>query len=604
MVSQIQLGNFFNLNGKTISGGAGGSGLDTESLVKALTDAKAIPATKLQDRIDVNSKKAEALGEFKTLFGKLKDAVAILRNPPGVANAADNAFKYRTANISSNTSVAGTDYLSVTASPGAALQSYTVSEITSVAKARKQSTGNISIATADTAAVSATPAAGEFKAGTFTLNGQSITLTAGESLNSVAAKFNAVSSSTGVSASIIKVASGTYQLSFSATETGTDADFDFNNVSPVGTLVDAGGVFSQITISDKQSAANAVFKFNGVSITRQSNTVSDLVDGLSITIKKDMSDAPLTEVGVDIEADQTIEKNSIINFVNLYNELKIFAAKQYEVGDDGLYKDTALLHDSAIFRDTMGSLGSILSSVVSGLADGEPNKLSDIGLSFIDQEETTDTPRVRNLISVDDGKLTSAISADADAVRKVFEFDFATDNTALRVFSRTNSMTISDFDLTITPSTTTFQATYNNGSGNVTIDLDYTEIKNSSTGLVTGYTLKGKSGTVLEGLVLVYASTADGTASVNATQGIADKIFNVSDTVLKTNTGTLAVELEALKDTEQRLQDDIDKINSQVEVYRQQLLDKFSRLEQAIANVNTLLASLEANDNARNGTNN
>ncbi len=603
MVSQIQLGNFFNLGGKTVSGGVGGSGIDTESLVKALTDAKAIPATKLQDKIDINDKKSTALAEFKTLFGKLKDAVAILRNPPGVGNAADNAFKYRTANISSSTSVAGTDYLSVTASPGAELQSYTVSEITSIAKARKQSTGNINIATASAVAVSATPAAGEFKAGTFTLNGQNITLTAGESLNSVAAKFNAVSDDTGISASIIKVSSGVYQLSFSATETGEDADFDFNNLSPAGTLVDASGVFSQVTVSNKQDAANAEFKFNGVSIIRQNNTISDLVDGLSITLKKDMSDAPLTEVEVDIDADQTIEKNSVINFANLYNDLKIFAAKQSEVDDNGLYKDTAVLNDSAILRNTMSAMGSILSSVVSGLGADAPSKLSDIGITFVDQEATADNPRVRNLISVDDGKLTTAIANDSDAVRKIFEFDFTTDNTALRVFSRTNALQISDFDLTITPSTSTFQATYDDGAGPETIDLDYTEIKNSSTGVVTGYTLKGKAGTVLEGLVLVYASTADGTASVNATQGIADKIFNVGDTVLKANTGTLAVELEALKDADTRLQDNIDKINAQVEVYRQQLLDKFSRLEQAIANVNTLLASIDANDNARNGIN-
>jgi flagellar hook-associated protein 2 len=604
MVSQISLGSFFSFGGKTVSGGAGGSGIDTEALVKALTDAKSIPATQLQDKIDVNGEKSAALGEFKTLFGKFKDAISILRNPPGVGNAADNAFKYRTANISSTTSVAGTDYLSVTVSPGAALQSYTVSEITSIAKARKQSTGNISIATADTAAVSATPAVGEFKAGTFTLNGQSITLTAGESLNSVAAKFNSVSDTTGISASIIKVASGTYQLSFSATKTGEDADFDFNNVSPAGTLVDGTGVFTQVTITDKQQADNAVFKFNGASITRQSNTISDIVDGLSITIKKDMSAAPLTEVTMDIQADQNIEKNSIINFVNLYNEVKIFAAKQSEVDDNGLYKDTAVLSDNALLRNTMSSMGSILSSIVSGLGVDAPSRLADIGLTFIDQEATTDSPRVRNLISVDDGKLTTAIANDADAVRKIFEFDFTTDNNSLRVFSRTNALQISDFDLTITPSTTTFEATYDDGSGPETIDLDYTEIRNSTTNLVTGYTLKGKAGTVLEGLVMVYTSTADGTATVKATQGVADKLFNVADAVLKTDTGALAVELNALKDSDTRLKDNIDRINAQVEVYRQQLLDKFARLEQAISNVNTLLSSIQANDNARNGLNN
>ena len=308
MVSSIQLGNFFNLGGKTISGSAGGSGIDTEALIKSLTDAKLIPANQLQDKIKINDDKSAALGEFQTLLGKMKDAVSALRNPPGVGNAADNAFKYRNANITSNTSIDGSSYVSVTASPGAALQSYTISDITSLAQARKQATGDINIATADAAAVSNTPATGQFKAGTFTLNGQSITLNDGESLNSVAAKFNSLADKTGVSASIIKISTGKYQLSFSATKSGTDADFDFNNISKPGTLVDADGVFSNITVSNKQTATNAEFSFNGVPIIRQSNTVSDMIDGLSFTLKQTTLADPTTDITVSIAADETISK--------------------------------------------------------------------------------------------------------------------------------------------------------------------------------------------------------------------------------------------------------------------------------------------------------
>lgn len=600
MSSQIQLGNFFTTGGKTVSGSSGGSGIDTEGLIKGLTEAKLIPATRLQDKIDINAEKSTALNEFSTLIGKMKDAVSALRNPPGVANAADNAFKYRSASIASNGTVAGSEYVTVTASPGTALQSYAITEITSVARARKQSTGDINIASANDAAVSSTPATGQFKAGTFTLNGESITLTDGESLNSVAAKFNAVSADTGISASIIKVATDKYQLSFSATSTGEEADFDFNNADPAGTLVDDDGIFDEITISDKQQAANAEFKFNDTAIVRQTNNISDLVDGLAITIRKDMSAEPLAEINVDITSDQTIAKNSIINFINTYNDLKIFAAKQTEVGDDGLYKETAVLSDSVLFRNTMNEISSQLSSIVGGLDEDASSRLSDLGITFFDQAATADEPRVRNLLTLDDSKLSNALSEDADAVRRVFEFDFNTDNTALRVFSRTNAIKISDFDLTITPSTGTFSATYDTGSGTATIELDYTEITNSLTGLTSGYTLKGKAGTVLEGLVLVYASTADSTANVKATQGIADKLYNIAEPALKTETGSIAIELQSLKDADTRLSDNIAKINAEVETYRQQLLDKFSRLEQAISSINTLLASLAANDDARN----
>lgn len=599
----VTLGNFFSSGGKTVSGGAGGSGIDTQSLIKGLTEAKALPATQLQDKIKLNDSKSAALAEFQATMSTLSQAVAALRNPPGVGNAADDAFKYRTTTITSNTSVAGSSYVSVTASPGTALQNYTISDITSLAAARKQSSGDINIATANDAAVSTTPAAGQFKAGTFTLNGQSLTFNDGESLNSVAAKLNSVSDTTGVSASVVQVTTGKYQLSFSATKSGTVNDFDFNNISKVDTLVDASGVFSQVTIIDAQDAKDAIFKLNNVAITRSSNTITDLVDGLTFNVTQTTVSAPTTEINVAVQADQTIAKNSIINFVSAYNELKVFEAKQNELNADGTYKTTAVLHDSSVFRSAMSSMNSQISSIVSGLADGDPRGLSDLGITFTDQAATADTPRVRNILTVDDTKLATALASNSDAVRKVFEFDFTSDNTYLRVFSRTNSLGVSNFTLNINPLTSTYQATYNNGTDDVTINLDATAIKNSSTGLVTGYSLKGQAGTVLEGLVLVYANNAASTANVTTTQGIADKIFNITDPALKANTGSIAVEVTALTDSDTRLNDDIEKINAQVEVYRQQLLDQFARMEQAIASVNNIIASITASDNARNGTN-
>lgn len=710
----VTLGNFFSSGGKTVVGGAGGSGIDTQSLVKSLTEAKAIPATKLQDQIKINDAKTAAFGEFNSLLSKVKDAVLALRNPPGVGNAADNAFKYRIADVTSNTGIAGTDYVTVTASPGTALQSYTINNITSVAQAKKQATGDINIATADAEAVSDTPAAGQFKAGTFTLNGKDISLSAGESLNSVAAKFNAVSADTGISASIIKITTGKYQLSFSATKTGTDADFDFNNVSPAGTLIDALGVFGSVTVTPKQSATNAVFSFNGVAVTRQANVVSDLVEGISFTIKQNTNSAPATDITVGISADETIIKNSIVNFVNTYNDLKIFAAKQADLNADGTYKTTAVLHSEPLFRNTMTSISSQLSTVIAGIASGTPSKLSDIGISFIDQASTKDTPAVRNLLTVDDAKLATAISDNADAVRKIFEFDFTSDNTALRVFSRSNSLGTNSFSLNINPFATqttdsifitdadtaitatlpsatefkagtitingqaitladgdslnsivgkfeavkattglsaslttiasgeykivfsstvtgtgknfdlkstaidatgvfgniavnveaSYKATYDNGDGAVTIDVEATPVISSTTGLISSYSIKGKTGTVLDGLVLVYAATTASVSNINITQGVADKIFNIVEPTLKSDTGSLAVILNSFKDSDTRLNENISKINEQVELYRQQLLDKFAQMEQAISRVNSLLASLTANDNARNGTNN
>ena len=84
MVTSIQLGNFYTSNGRTVVGGAGGSGMDTESIVNSLVDAKSIPKVKLEDKITINDKKSDALGELQTLVSKLKDSANFLRNPSSI----------------------------------------------------------------------------------------------------------------------------------------------------------------------------------------------------------------------------------------------------------------------------------------------------------------------------------------------------------------------------------------------------------------------------------------------------------------------------------------------------------------------------------------
>ncbi len=593
MVSSVTLGNFFNINGKEVSGGVGGSGLDTEALIKALTEAKSLPATKLQDQITLNDKKVAALSDFKTLLSKLQDAANFLRSPPGVGNAGDNVFKFTTASVTSNTSTAGSTYLSVSAAAGATVQSYTIDEISSLAAAKKQATGDINIATADSAAVSDTPAAGQFKSGTFTLNGQSITFAAGDSLNAVAAKFNAVKGLTGIAATVIKVEDGKFNLSFSATQSGTANDFDFNNVDVPGTLVDAGGVFGSVTITDSQDVSDAVFTIDGVEVTRSTNSINDVVDGVTFNLLQ--TTPALTELTVDVKPDEQIVKNGIINFINAYNDLKTFAAKQTELKPDGTFADTALLAGSSSMRTTVNAVNSQLASIISGITGGNPSRLSEIGISFVDLPASKDNPKVPNVLNLDDGKLASAISTNFDGVRKLFEFDLTSDNPNLSVFSRTNALGVSNFTLTINPGTATYQATYNLGAGPVTIDLDSSTISGG-----TGILLKGQAGTVLEGLQLIYASASSATISVTATQGVADKIYNTTTNTLTPDTGSLAIEQNIFKTSDAKLTTEIARINDQVDRFRQQLLDKFGALEQVISRVNTLLQSLTAQQDAKN----
>lgn len=708
MVTAITLGNFFTSNGKTVLGGVGGSGLDTEALIEGLTEARSLAKVELEDKVALNGEKSTALSQLKSLLGRLKDAANFIRNPPGVSNAADNVFKATSANLTSNTAVAASNYLSVTTSAGATHQSYSITEITSVAKATQQATGNISIDDADSQAVFTSAGANQFQAGTVTINDTEITLSDGDTLNGVAAKFNAVSSSTGINATVIQVSDGTYQLFFSATQTGEDSAFDLNDIydeigNPTGTIIDPDGVFSQFTFADKQTASNAEFILNGTTIIRQSNVVNDVITGVTFNLQQATPED--TTLGINVVPDNELVKSGIINFANVYNELRIFAAEQSEIGADGLYKDTAVLSNNQTLRSILDSLGTQVSSIVSGITGGDPTRLADIGITLTDLPATADTPEAKNIITIDEGKLTNAIASNFDGVRRVFEFDLQSTNPNLRVFSRTNALDVSSFTLNLNPFATqttetisiadadtdvvtavegdglfkagtltirgqditftlgdslndilaafqavegdtglvadleevsagnyrfvftstvdagsvnfdlesslvdpdgvfgevdvtaegAYTATYTDDDGEHTIDVDATLLSNG-----TNYRIEGQKGTVLEGLVLLYSSTYATSVDVTTTQGIADKIYNVSYANALDDTGSIAIELDALSDNDDKLAEDIARIEDQIVVFRNQLIEKFSRLESALSQVNTLLQSLQADADARN----
>lgn len=584
MVTQVTLGSFFTLaNGKTVLGGTGGSGLDTQGLIKSLTEAKQVPVKKDQDLIDLNNKQSSALSTFQSLLSNFKSSADALRNPPGVGNAADNVFKFTTGSVSA----AGSNYVSITTSAGAALQDYEIKDISSVATAARQTSGTFAVASAD-ADVVPSGGATTFAAGTITFAGQDIAIASGDSLNVIAAKFNAVSTTTGVTATVIAVDSTHYKLSFVAKDTGDSHNFDLSAAT------DPDGVLTNIGLVAPTAGTNAAFKLNGIDIVRQSNVVNDVVNGVTFNILQTTPDA-VTPYTVSVKPDTTTIQNAINNFITNYNAIKNFEATQTQLNSDGTYAKDSILVNNQTFLSIMNNVNSEINTQVAGITGSNPKSLVDIGITFTNQPATDDAPEVDNILTVNDGQLTSALSSNFDGVSKMFGFNLTSNNANLTIFSHTNSLSVTDVTFNIDPGTSTYTATYNPGGGDVTVDLTATPLS----GGVDGYTLKGPSGSALEGLQLIYASTSAATITAKFTQGIADRLFNTADSALKQNTGAIAIEQTGLKDRTARLTTDIDNLNQQIDFFQQQLISKFSALEQAIARVNNLLSSMAANDQQR-----
>lgn len=603
MVTRIQLGNLVNNGGKTTLVGSQ-SGLDTKAIVDALVEAKRLPAVRLEDKNTLINSQSKALTDLKNLLSRFKSAVDVLRNPPGVGNAASNIFKYRTTSLSATNGFSASNYVSVAAQPGAEVQSFNITNIDRIAREARQETDIFSLPDITAApAVSTVPTAGLFTAGTFTVRNVTggpavaITLEDGDTLQEVANKFNETSDRTGFRANIIKVANGSpnndYKIIFTSTKPGETYGFDLNDPGTV--LSDPSGVLSTVTIPPPtQTAQNARFYVDGIEIIRESNVVDDVFSGLTFTLKQ--PNAGATSINVSVQPDNDIVQNAILSFADVYNEFRLFQAKQTELGDDGLPKETALLSNNSTLRGIISQVGSEIASVVNGISGGNPARLADVGLNFSNFEGDEDNPFTRNILTVDSDKLSSALAANFNGVQNLFEFRLQSDNSNLTVFKRTNGLNVSDFSLNINRSLDTYVASYTDSEGNPQT-ANFT-----ATALGDGVTLRGQAGTPFDGLELIYAAAGNATVNVTITQGLGDRVFNTLDNILKTDGGYLSTALEQLNEQITNNDNEISRIDEQIETYRLQLESQYAALEEALSKANNLLTLLDAQSNARNNS--
>jgi len=606
VVSQITLGNFYTSGGKTVVSGSQ-SGIDSESLIKALTEAKRQPAVRLESKNELIDAKKDAYTTLKSLLSRFQSAADVLRNPPGVNNAAQNIFQYRTTALTSTGVIPAVNYLAMTVEPGAANQNFTISEIEQLALETKQSTASFMLADTTTTSVvnaSGDTTAGKFSAGTFELRNVDplgdpveVTLAENDSLQSVVNKFNAVKESTGIQANILKVAGGTptseYKIVFTATKTGEVYGFDLEAVGTV--LTDADGVLTQVTnqvgFGTTQFAQNAKLTVDDIEIERETNAIDDVIDGITFTLKQVMDDG--TQLNASVTPDTAIVANAITQFVDVYNEFRLFAAKQQQVGDDGLPTEDAILANETLMRTMISQVASEVTRVVNGITDGNPERLADVGINFSDFAGDEENPSTRNIMVVDTDKLTSALNANFEGVRDVFEFTLTADDPALAIFSRTNALAVSEF--TIFLDGTTYKGRYTDANNTVQ------EVAFDSATLGDGVSLTGRAGTVFEGLEMIYAASVVGfdEVNVNISQGFGDRLYNLLQSILNEDGGSLSNALADFDDQVARNEDEITDIDTQIETYREQLINQYAQLESALTKANQLLSLLDAQQSAR-----
>ena len=545
------------------------SKLDTAALVQAAVELKRIPAVRLESKITENETRASAFSSLSTLLDNLASAAGALRNPPGISAISDNLFEQKLAFLSSDSTTEATELLGVNADNSAANGVYEV-EVNQIATAHKISSGTIAdpdaaLGVTETLTVNLAGAAAEETV--------DIDITSDMTASDVASAINNNSATTGIRASLVQISDTDYRLVVTAEETNKAIELvgtTGGTTSALGISSDNGSTYDDVL----QTEQPAQIYLDGIAtvIERDSNEFSDVIDGLTFDLFKA---EPGTTVTIEVEQDLTSIRTGIDDFVNAYNEVRAFINEQNVVDSEGEVSETSILFGDNIVRTLSQTLGTDLAALVSGLASDALSTLRGVGI-----ELTAD-----NLLTVDEGTLNSALVDNLDEVRGVFEYGFTADSDRIRIIDRDTQLDVGTFTITVPAGA---------------IDGTNLQVDGADAFEVDGNSLRGIEGTIYEGMTLAYSRDTSDTGeaaediTITTTLGIAERIYQTADTYSKPNGGTIADELDRLNSLNTDYEDQIVAIDSRIAIYQETLIEKYAKMEQAIAQADAMAKQLQA----------
>jgi len=358
-----------------------GSGIDVQSTVEQLMSLQKAPLTQMQQQQTKLTSQTSALTDIQRRLQSLENVVQSLGDYTGSVAA-------RTAMSSQSSAI------SATATSAAVISQHQISVDHMASRSSwysKPLSGSTSLPT-----------------GSFTLQlGSKPTVTInvsnGDSLQTVANNINAKNA--GITANVISDANGS-RLTLISNDTGTS-----NEIAVSADSVSLG-------FQESSSAKNASLTVDGVQIDSASNTISTVIPGVTLSLTGSTTGtATLT-----VAADSSQAEQAVNSFVSAYNSAIQAISAQFTY--DPISKTAGPLSGDSSLRTIQETLLGSLSYSMSnnnGIAS-----LVSLGVNM--QDDGT--------LSVDSGKLESALASNYSAVQNFFQ------STTPQGFSQTLNATL------------------------------------------------------------------------------------------------------------------------------------------------------------------
>ena len=329
----------------------GGSGLNITQIVDSLVEAEQVPQeNQIQSKIDAKNTAISAIGEIKSALSKLSTSLTTL-----------------TGNTSLKVKSTSSAVSATISDPSTAVEINSSITVTTLAKGQTLAFEDYALNTSLVGAGTLLLERGDWSSGSFvasaTVQSKSLTVLATDTLESLKDKINALDY--GVTASVLGAGDDTYTLVLKSQDGKSNALRITATESPSGSGLSA--IDNSTTNSSKQKLAgtDATFTVDGISLTRSSNTISDLFRGYTVNLLASTtvngSDTPANLTG-SVDKDQaTTNLQSFVTAVNtartLLNEKTFRGSSTQDAGD---------LSDDPVIKSIQNQLKTLTSSQVSG----------------------------------------------------------------------------------------------------------------------------------------------------------------------------------------------------------------------------------------------
>ncbi len=540
----------------TTTGTTNSTSVDWSALIQAEVAAKLEQATTIETKITANEAKISAYQALQTDLSSLASSLESLAT--SVSNSyATNVFATRAATISATGDVSASSALSMTVNNGAATGDHTLT-ISQIATAEKV------IGASQSDETTALGYSGTFSLGLSGGSSASITVNSSMSLQDVVDAINAQTSTTNVEASIVQVSSGSYEMVLTATN--DNADITYSSSSGDDILNKLGVTGSSGSFTDVlQQAQPAEFSLDGISMTRDTNTISDVLSGVTFDLLQATPSGTTLNISIGTDASQI--ESALQTFVTDYNTFRDAVIAQQAQNSDGTAASSAVLFGDSTMRDIMTQIEQVLGTSIGGLS------MSDLGLSFNESNE----------LELDTSALSTILDTNLSGVTTLLSAQTTTSSSQLAVINTGTSPQSFTLDLTV------------DSSGNLTsasVDGD------SSMFTVSGNTIVGNAGTAYAGMAFTYTGSTSQSITVTSTSGLATQLYQIAKTYSDTSTGALQTLISNLQTQDDDYQNQVDTIESNASAYQTQLQDQYANYQAAIESANNTLTYLKALLNA------